>query len=164
MVAAVTQVGGSAAVQVILWGGDARTWADLQEPTQYPLWIATLETAGVGSGTRFLDVGCGAGGASGLAAGRGARVCGLDAAATMVEIARARIPTGEFRAGDLQELPYLDEAFDVVFACNAIQYAADPVAALRELRRVCAGDGRVVVSVWAPADHSRSPLPGSWRD
>ncbi|HEY7034589.1 MAG TPA: class I SAM-dependent methyltransferase [Thermomicrobiales bacterium] len=152
MVATATPISGSATVQGVLWSGDAQTWADLQEPTRRPLWTAMLDAAGVGPGTRLLDAGCGAGGASRLAADRGARIGGLDAAPAMIEIARERILTGDFRVGELQELPYADGSFDVVFACNAVQYATDPVAALREFGRVCSPDDRVVVAIWAEAE------------
>src|SRR5580700_7605066 len=69
---------------------------------------------GVGPGTRYLDVGCGAGGAAQLAAGRGAEVSGIDAADTLLAIARERTPNGSFHIGDLETLPFDDAAFDVV--------------------------------------------------
>jgi SAM-dependent methyltransferase len=143
---------GSAAVQGDLWGAAARDWAELQDPMSTPLWEAMLAAAGVGPGTKFLDAGCGAGGASALAAERGARVSGFDASEALLAIARERVPEGDFRSGDLEALPYPDGAFDAVFAANSVQYAADPVAALRELRRVCAESGRVVLGIWAPLE------------
>src|SRR5688572_5221144 len=93
-------------VQGQLWGAQARDWADLMEPPDRPLWEAMLESAAVGEGTRFLDVGCGGGGASVLAARRGAKVAGLDAAEPLINIARERLPEGDFRVGDMEEMPY----------------------------------------------------------
>ena len=139
---------GSAAVQGPLWGRAAYDWAELQEPTALPLWEAMLDAAAVGSGTRLLDAGCGAGGASVLAAGRGAQVNGLDAAEALLAIARARVRDGDFRLGDLEALPYADQTFDAILAADVLPYVADPLAALRELRRVCAPQGRVVVALW----------------
>src|ERR1700694_788506 len=98
----------SASVQGMLWGWAARDWAELQEPTALPLWHALLDAAAVGSSTRLLDAGCGAGGASALAAGRGAQVNGRDAAEPLIAIARERVPDGDFRVGDLAALPYRD--------------------------------------------------------
>jgi SAM-dependent methyltransferase len=143
---------GSAAVQGQLWGRAAHDWAELQEPTALPLWAAMLDAAAVGPGTRLLDAGCGAGGASALAAGRGAQVNGLDAAEALLVIARARVPDGDFRLGDLEALPYADEAFDAIIAADVLPYVADPLAALRELRRVCAQQGRVVLALWGAPD------------
>src|SRR5262245_58237098 len=144
---------GSAAVQGELWGAAAADWSEIQEPTVAPLWAALLDALGVAAHTRLLDAGCGAGGACALAAQRGATISGLDAAPALIAIARERVPAGDFRTGDLEELPYADGAFDAVLAANSIQYAGEPVGALRELRRVCAAGGRVLVATWgAPED------------
>lgn len=107
-----------------------------------------LDVAAVGPGTRVLDAGCGAGGASVLAAGRGAQVNGLDAAPTLLAIARARVPDGDFRRGDLTALPYADETFDAIIAANVLAYVEDTGAAVRELCRVCLGRGCVVLATW----------------
>jgi len=139
---------GSSPVQGQLWGAAAKAWADLQEPQHLPLWEAMLTAAKVGQGTRFLDAGCGAGGTSVLAAQRGAHVSGLDASEALIAIARERVPQGDFRVGDLEALPYGEKSFDVILASLSVQYAADPIAALRELKRVCASGGYLVISTW----------------
>ncbi len=143
---------GSSATQGELWGKAPRDWTDLQEPKHKPLWEAMLDAAEVGRGTRFLDAGCGGAGASVLAAERGARVSGVDAAEPLIRIARERVPYGDFRVGDLEDLPYTDGEFDAVIAANSLQYAGDRVVALRELKRVCKSSGRVVVGLWATPD------------
>lgn len=165
----------SAALQGRLWGAAAQDWADLQERFALPLWMAVLDAAGVGFGTRFLDAGCGAGGASVCAARRGAQVNGLDAAEPMIRIAWRRVPDGSFQVGDLEDLPYVDHTFDAVIAVDALAYAGDPIAVLGELRRVCAPGGRIVVAAWgvpgrcetraifqAVMDALSSPPPGGW--
>ena len=139
---------GSSTVQGQLWGAAAQDWADLQEPLHLPVWEAMLNAAQVGPGTRLFDAGCGAGGTSILAAQRGAHVSGLDASEALITIARERIPQGDFRVGDLEALPYGERAFDAVIAALSVQYAADPIAALRELKRVCAPNGCLVISTW----------------
>ncbi len=143
---------GSAEIQGDLWGRSARDWAELQEPMHQPLWDVMLNEGHVGSGTRFLDAGCGGGGASVLAAQRGAKVSGVDAAGTLIEIARERVPDGDFRVGDIQELPFEYQAFDAVIAANSIQYSEDRVATLREMKRVSASGGRIVVGLWSSPD------------
>jgi SAM-dependent methyltransferase len=102
---------------------------------------------GAGPGTRLLDAGCGAGLCAGLAAARGARAVGLDAADGLVALARERHAPAAFVVGDLEALPFPDGAFDAVVACNSVLYAADPHRAVRELGRVAAPAGRVVVTV-----------------
>lgn len=113
-----------------------------------PLWEAMLNATEVGQGTRFLDVGCGGGGASVLAAERGAQVSGLDAAGGLITFARERVSNGNFRVGDIESLPFDDDAFDVVFAANSVQYSEDRIAALRELGRVCTPEGRIVAGLF----------------
>jgi SAM-dependent methyltransferase len=139
---------GSATRQGRLWGAAAQDWAELQEPLALPLWEAMLDAAGVGPGTRLLDAGCGAGGASVLAARRGSHVNGLDAAEALLAIARRRLPDGDFRTGDLDALPYPSGTFDAILVADVLPYVGDPVAVLRELRRVCAWQGRLVVATW----------------
>lgn len=143
---------GSSMAQGDLWSAAARRWAHLQAPLHAPLWNAMLDAVGVGRGSRFLDAGCGGGGASVLARRRGAVVSGLDAASALIAIARDRLPEADFRVGDLESLPFAEKAFDVAFAANSLPYAADRMAALTELKRVCVPGGRVVVGTWGSPD------------
>lgn len=135
-----------------LWGLEAQDWLEIQERKSPALWNPVLDAAGVGAGTRVLDAGCGTGGASVLAHARGAIVSGCDAAEAMLVIARRRLPESNFRLAELESLPYPDAAFDVVLAINSLQFTHDAAAAARELARVTAPGGRVVVVVWA-LDH-----------
>ncbi len=156
---------GSAETQGALWGTAAKDWADLQEPQHRPLFEAMLDQANVVNGTRFLDAGCGGGGASVLAAARGANVSGLDAAAAMIEVAQERIPAGDFRTGDIQELPFDDNAFDAVIAANSVQYSEDRIETLRELTRVSTDDARIVVGLFStPNKVEYSVVMGAVRD
>ena len=135
-----------------LWGARASDWANIQEGTARPVYEAVLVRTRVTADTRYLDVGCGAGMAAQMAAARGARVSGLDAAEALLEIARRRTPTGDFRLGDLEELPFDDDSFDVVTGFNAFQYAGNPVVALAEARRVTRSGGTVVIMTWGHPD------------
>jgi SAM-dependent methyltransferase len=141
-----------AQIQGSLWGGRARDYAETLEPFGRPLYEAVFQAAEVGAGTQLLDLGCGPGLAARLASNRGARVAGLDAAVASLEIARERTPEGDFRAGELECLPWADNTFDVVTGFNAFQYAADVVNSLREARRVARPGGRVAMAVWGRAE------------
>ena len=134
------------------WGAEARDWAELQEPSFAPVFETILDVAGVRAGSRVLDVRCGSGLCGHLAAKRGAHVAGLDAAEGMIAVARERTPSADFRVGEMEELPFADESFDVVTGFNSFQYAADPIHALREARRVTTSGGRVVMLVWGSAE------------
>ncbi|MCA8878987.1 MAG: class I SAM-dependent methyltransferase [Rhodobacteraceae bacterium] len=143
-----TAMGDRVATSGQLWGTHARNWADIQEAQFRPAFVDVLDRVGAGAGTRLLDLGCGAGMAAALAAGRGAEVAGIDASEAMLAIARERVPGGDFRLGDIENLPFGDASFDVVTAFNAVQFAADPVRVLSEARRVLRPGGTVVVMSW----------------
>lgn len=75
-------------------GSGARSveWGHLSEPYARPANELLFDPLDVASGVRLLDIACGSGFAAQLAARRGAAVAGLDAAETLVAIARARTP------------------------------------------------------------------------
>jgi 2-polyprenyl-3-methyl-5-hydroxy-6-metoxy-1,4-benzoquinol methylase len=85
-------------VNARLWGARVRDWADLQKVLVRRLYETVLERAGVGAGTRYLDVGCGAGLAAEIAAARGATVTGIDASAPLLAIAREADASYRIRA------------------------------------------------------------------
>lgn len=103
-------------------------------------------------GLRLLDVGCGPGT---ITAGLAERVApgpvtAVDAApaalaAARAETARRGLAGIAFAVGDATALGFADASFDVVHAHQVLQHLADPVRALRELRRVCRPDGVVAV-------------------
>ena len=128
------------------WGERATDWAYLVEPYARRANDALFDRAGLGAGTRLLDIACGSGYAAGVAAGRGAEVCGLDASEALIAIARARTPAGDFRAGDMFALPFADGSFDVATSFNGIWKGCED--ALREARRVVRPGGMVGFSFW----------------
>lgn len=162
--AAEATVVGTARTNGPLWGAAARDWAMIQEGQFRPGYEAVLAHCGVGGGTAYLDAGCGAGMAASLAAARGATVSGFDAAEALLEIARERVPAGDFRTADLEAVPFADAAFDVVTGFNAFQFAGDPVRALSEARRVVRPGGRVVVMTWGdPEGMEAAAIVGALR-
>jgi SAM-dependent methyltransferase len=138
----------TATVNGELWGARAEPWSQIQEGQVLPLYEATLAATGVTKRTILLDAGCGSGLALELAVRRGAAVAGLDASAALIEIARERAPEADLQVGELEELPYPDDTFDVVTAFNSVQYAGDPAGALTELARVVRPGGLVAVATW----------------
>ena len=108
-----------------------------------------------------LDVGCGPGTITLGLARRAGRVVGLDISPEMVEAssalaAREGVANVSFEAGPAYELPFDGGSFDVVYAHQLLQHLADPVAALREFRRVLRPGGLVAVrdSVYATMVHA----------
>ena len=135
-----------------LWGKSPNGWADIQETLHQPLWKAMMNSVELDSGLSFLDVGCGAGGASILAANKGAIVTGIDAADGLLSFAKERVPSGNFLVADIENLPFDENSFDIVFASNSIQYSENRLEALRELIRVCKPKGRIVAGLFGSPD------------
>lgn len=155
----IDQAGGSAAAQGDLWGERARDWAEVLEGWNgwgIPLYRQILERVTVDRGTRVLDMGCGAGRFCRIVADRGAHISGLDATATFVQIARQRVPTGDFRVGDIEHLPWPDNSFDVVTGFNSFIFAASIVGALREARRVARPGANVAITVFGRPERCES--------
>lgn len=111
-----------------------------------------------------LDIGCGPGTITVEFAERVApgRVVGLDAAAEVIAKARAlgessALNNVEFIVGDAYALPFPNDSFDIVHAHQTLQHVADPVAVLREMRRVVKPGGVVAArdvdyagTIWYP--------------
>jgi SAM-dependent methyltransferase len=132
------------------WGARAVEWAYLCEPYARPANELLFDRLGVGEGVRHIDIACGAGFAAHLAAERNARVSGLDAAEALVAIARVRTPNGDFRVGDMFELPFEDNSFDVATSFNGIWKGCE--GALSEARRVLVPAGRLGLTFWGRYD------------
>lgn len=136
------------------WSAVAGEWSALWGEFAGPARRALIAATGVVAGSRVLDVGCGSGEFLLALDGVGARVAGVDPAPAMLSRARMLVPSADLRPAGAESLPWPDGAFDVVMAVNALQFADDPVAALRELARVTAPGGSVGVANWAEADRN----------
>ncbi|MPY35364.1 methyltransferase domain-containing protein [Streptomyces adustus] len=136
------------------WNGDeGRHWSDhhdrwnaVNEGFNEPL----LTAAGIGPGDRVLDVGCGAGQTTRLAARTAApgSVLGLDLSGPMLDRARllaAREGLGNigFEQGDAQVHPLPEAAFDAALSRFGVMFFADPAAAFGNIARALRPGGRL---------------------
>ena len=115
------------------------------------LWPPVLEALALGPDDRLLDVGCGGGVflAHALATA-GCTGAGLDHSPDMVRLARAKTGLRVERA-EADAMPFGDSEFTAVSCLVAFFFFADPVAVLREVRRVLdPARGRVAISTTAP--------------
>jgi SAM-dependent methyltransferase len=138
---------GSAARWGPLWGARPADWA-LSEDLQLPTYEAALNRTGLEPGWRVLDIGCGAGAFLRLVADGGAEPYGLDASEALIAYSRGRLPEADLRVGEMEELPWDDDTFDLVTGFNSFFFANDMVAALREAGRVAKPGASVVIQVW----------------
>jgi SAM-dependent methyltransferase len=102
------------------------------------------------AGSSLLDIGCGPGTITADLAARVApgAVVAVDQSADVLDVARAEVQRRNlsnvsFTTADVHKLDFPDDAFDVVHAHQVLQHVADPVRALREMRRVCRPGGVV---------------------
>jgi SAM-dependent methyltransferase len=103
-------------------------------------------------GRRVADLGCGAGFLSGWLAERGADVVAVDHSRRMLEEAQQRAGAHgiDYRQGELDALPLRDGEVEAAFVNLVWHHLADHGAAAREVLRVLAPGGRVVVSDLLP--------------
>jgi ubiquinone/menaquinone biosynthesis C-methylase UbiE len=115
-----------------------------------------IEAANIQPGDRVLDVACGTGVVTRMAAeraGPGGTVAGLDVTTGMVAVARAETPPSlsiDWYEANAESMPLPDAGFDVVLCQMSLQFISNKLAALREMRRVLVAGGRAYVTVPGP--------------
>jgi ubiquinone/menaquinone biosynthesis C-methylase UbiE len=133
-----------------------------------------LGLAGQLAGKRVLDVGTGDGTYALEAAARGAFVTGIDLDPNMLTAARTRANerglSATFETGRAEALPFAAGTFDVVLAVTVLCLVSDARIAAREMARVLAPGGRLVIgelgrySIWAAERRVRGWLGArTWR-
>jgi SAM-dependent methyltransferase len=109
---------------------------------------ALLDAAGVGAGTRVLDVGTGCGTVAAAACARDAEVSAVDAEPGMVALAGLAAPEADVRVAVLPDLPFAAGSFDAVVANFVVNHVGRPAEAVAALRSVTRPGGRVAATIW----------------
>jgi SAM-dependent methyltransferase len=94
---------------------------------------------------RILDAGCGSG-RNMVELARHGTVTGVELADASVSLARER-GAGEVIAGSVLEMPFEADSFDLAASLDVIEHLEDDLTALRELRRVVAPGGSLLITV-----------------
>ena len=151
----------------------ARIWSEVFGD-EYPATLDIYSFTSVSELNRFVkelrlspddllvDVGCGRGGPGlWVATQAGARLIGIDIAETALGAARDRARAlevadqAEFQLGSFQDTGLSAASVNAVMSVDALLFAPDKYAAIRELARILVPGGRLVVTTW---DYSRQPL------
>jgi ubiquinone/menaquinone biosynthesis C-methylase UbiE/DNA-binding transcriptional ArsR family regulator len=131
---------------------------------------AILETIGTTAYRSVLDVGTGTGHMLQLLAKDAPRAVGLDSSHSMLAVARANLERAEIRGvdlrqGDIYSPPLATDSFDLIVIHQVLHFLDDPARAIREISRLLAPGGRMLVVDFAPhgleflrADHAHVRL------
>lgn len=117
-------------------------------------------------GAKILDIACGLGETTRLIASSfdGSVITGLDRDSSLIEAAKSiHAPEGsniDFITGDAEHLPFADNSFDFVFSRYLLMHVPDPMAILKEMKRVCKPGG--IVFAQEPDINSGNTYPESW--
>ena len=122
-------------------GGFTSRWRD-------PVQRESLAALDLAADDRMLDVGCGTGAASRAAAATAGTVVGIDLSPQMIQQAVGLadgIENVHFEVADAEQLPFGDHEFTSVLCSNSFHHYPDPLQAVREMARVLAPGGRLVI-------------------
>jgi ubiquinone/menaquinone biosynthesis C-methylase UbiE len=111
---------------------------------------ALADSAGVRSGMRVVDVGCGPGGLARELATRvgAANVAAIDPAPQFVAACRERNPGADVRQGVAEDLPWADRDFDAALSSLVVGFMRNPDLGVSEMARVTRGGGTVAACMW----------------
>ena len=143
---------GSAEKQGPLWGAAPRDWAEIAEPGQVPFYEAAFDALGVEPELHCSTSAVGPASRCSWRTSAVRRSRELTPPRACSRWLAERVPDGDLRHGDIEELPFADGTFDAVTAFNSVQYATDPAAALREIKRVAKRGAGVAIATWGTAD------------
>lgn len=117
-----------------------------------PVAVIVLDAVEPVQGLKLLDLACGTGNATLLAAERGAEVTGLDAAPRLLEVGGQRATDAgldvTWTEGNMLDLPFEDDSFDVITSVFGVIFGDPAAAVAEEVGRVLNQHGRVAITGW----------------
>lgn len=151
--------------QVRAWNGDVGShWA--AHHGRFDRMLGGLndtlfEAAAIGAGDRVIDIGCGAGDTTRVAARRAAHghAVGVDISAPLLDVARARtaadgIPNAAYELADAQVHAFPAAAYDVAISRGGVMFFADHAAAFENIGRALRPGGRLVFVCPQPVEET----------
>jgi len=136
-------------------------WADIVAPQAEGFNRPLIAAAGIATGSRILDLACGAGEpalTAAAAAGSVGHVTASDYAPEMLAVARRRaeakgLDNMSFRQADMQKLPFSDNSYDQVISRFGFMYTEAPDKTAAEIHRVLKPGGVVALMVWGAMEN-----------
>jgi ubiquinone/menaquinone biosynthesis C-methylase UbiE len=132
----------------------------LVQPLFAPTAARAARLAAIARGQRVIDMACGTGiGLRAAAAHAGflSDATGIDSDADMAATARQLLAAQQFPSrivvASADAVPLPAASFDVCLCLQGLQFFGDRLSALREMRRLLAPQGRLVISAWAAIEH-----------
>src|ERR1700756_2306865 len=136
------------------WDSSAQAWIDSmgergergdwgRQNVLDPVMMARVAQGGFGNA---LDVGCGEGRFCRMLGGAGVKAIGIDPTAKLLEMARCRDRSGDYRLGRAEQLDFADDSFDLVVSYITLVDIPDFRAAIREMARVLRPGGSILVA------------------
>ncbi len=125
---------------------------------------AFADDAGVSTGMRVVDVGCGPGGLTRELAARvgAANVAAIDPAPQFAAACRAGTPGADVREGEAEALPWADGEFDAALCQLVVGFMRDPERGVAEMVRVTRPGGTVAACMWDIAAGGMTMLHTFW--
>jgi len=102
-------------------------------------------------GDKVLDLGCGNGRLYQLFANKSIHYVGLDISEELIKKAQEKFPGVEFAVGDMCELPFPDDSYNIIYCVAAFHHLANAeerLKSLSEMRRILKSGGKVVMTNW----------------
>ncbi|MEV0906390.1 class I SAM-dependent methyltransferase [Streptomyces hokutonensis] len=134
------------------WDAEARTFDEeadhgLRDPEIRRAWADRMRGWLPAAAADVLDLGCGTGTLSLLAAEQGHRVTGVDLSPAMIDLARAKLAGRDaaFLVGDAATPPVGEQRYDVVLVRHVLWTLPDPARVLRHWRGLLRPGGRLVL-------------------
>jgi SAM-dependent methyltransferase len=121
--------------------GDRGDWA--RQNVLDPVMMARVAEGGF---RKALDVGCGEGRFCRMLGDAGVKATGIDPTAQLLEMARQRDPSGDYRLGRAEKLDFADRSFDLVISYITLVDIPDYRAAIGEMARVLKPGGSILVA------------------
>ncbi len=120
-----------------------------------------IEALAPAPGEKILDLAAGTGASSGPISAAGAHVVPADLSFGMLQVGKQFYPPLPFIQADALSLPFSDGVFDAVSMSFGLRNVQDTLTALRELRRVTAPDGRIVICEFSTP--TSAPMRAAYR-